>query len=78
MSVTIRIASGGFFGHRGKGCIEIAGRVHAEWHDLHAQPLRLDLCRRIAQGHAQIVGVPQHRDRADIRHRLLEERRTLR
>jgi len=32
----------------------------------------------IAQGHAQIVGVPQHRDRADIRHRLLEERQTLR
>ncbi|HJY47307.1 MAG TPA: hypothetical protein VJ349_01455, partial [Stellaceae bacterium] len=47
--------------HCGEGGIEIIGRVHAERHNLHAQPLRLDLCRPIAQGHAQIVGVPQHR-----------------
>jgi hypothetical protein len=34
------------FGHRGKGGIEIVGRVHAERHDLHAQSVRLTSAAR--------------------------------
>lgn len=51
--------------------------MHAERHDQNAQSRGLRLGGLIAQRHAKIVSVPQHRDGAYAGHRLLEHSQPL-
>ena len=59
--------------HRGKGIVEIVGFAHPEGLNRHAKLFRCCIGGAIAQGHTEIVGVPQHRDLAQARHGFLHQ-----